>query len=204
MSSHALLQGTFLTQGSNLCLLCLLAQLAGRFFTTSATWETQFLMRGKLHLFKKWCYKVCFVGYHFFPTDIPEKCIDERTSGLRLLLCGEKRPLEKYLFINKCLLSTCVRVCTFSHFSRVRLFNSMDCRPPVSSVHSPGKNIGVCCHALPQRIFLTQGSNRHLLCLWHWQAGSLPLLPPGSPIEHLLCVKKRKMVMGQIFWKKLS
>ena len=34
---HALLQGIFPTQGSNLSLLCLLA-LAGRFFTTSATW----------------------------------------------------------------------------------------------------------------------------------------------------------------------
>ena len=28
---------------------------------------------------------------------------------------------------------------------------------------------------------LTQGSNLHLLCLLHWQAGSLPLVPPGKP-----------------------
>ena len=35
---HALLQGIFLTQGLNPCLLCLL-HLAGGFFTTSATWE---------------------------------------------------------------------------------------------------------------------------------------------------------------------
>ena len=35
---HALLQGIFLTQGSNPCLLCLPA-LASRFFITSATWE---------------------------------------------------------------------------------------------------------------------------------------------------------------------
>ena len=35
---HALLQGIFPTQGSNLCLLCLPA-LAGGFFTTSATRE---------------------------------------------------------------------------------------------------------------------------------------------------------------------
>ena len=27
----------------------------------------------------------------------------------------------------------------------------------------------------------TQGSNLHLLCLLHWQAGSLPLAPPGKP-----------------------
>ena len=30
---------------------------------------------------------------------------------------------------------------------------------------SPGKNTGVGCHALLQGIFLTQGSNLHLLCL---------------------------------------
>ena len=37
------------------------------------------------------------------------------------------------------------------------------------------------CHALFQGIFLTQGSNPHLLCLLHCQAGSLPLAPPGKP-----------------------
>ena len=37
----------------------------------------------------------------------------------------------------------------------------MDCSLPGSSVHgdSPGKNTGVGCHALPQGIFPTQGSN---------------------------------------------
>ena len=33
------------------------------------------------------------------------------------------------------------------------------------------------CHALPEGIFLTQGSNPHLLRLLHWQAGSLPPEP---------------------------
>ena len=37
------------------------------------------------------------------------------------------------------------------------------------------------CHALLQGIFLTQGSNLHLLCLLHWETGSLPLVPPGKP-----------------------
>ena len=36
---HALLQGIFLTQGSNRHLMC--PALAGKFFTTSATWEAQ-------------------------------------------------------------------------------------------------------------------------------------------------------------------
>ena len=45
---------------------------------------------------------------------------------------------------------------------------------------SPGKNTGVGCCALFQGIFPTQGSNSRLLCLLHWQAGSLPLAPPGK------------------------
>ena len=44
---------------------------------------------------------------------------------------------------------------------------------------SPGKNTAVGCHALLQGIFPTQGSNLCLLRLLHWQAGSLPLMPPG-------------------------
>ena len=46
---------------------------------------------------------------------------------------------------------------------------------------SPGKNTGVGCHALLQGIFPTQGLNLHLLHLLPWQAGSLPLAPPGKP-----------------------
>ena len=34
---------------------------------------------------------------------------------------------------------------------------------------------------LLQRIFLTRGSNPRLLCLLHWQVGSLPLASPGEP-----------------------
>ena len=35
--------------------------------------------------------------------------------------------------------------------------------------NSPGKKTGVGCHAVLQGIFLTQGSNWHLLFLLHWQ-----------------------------------
>ena len=49
---------------------------------------------------------------------------------------------------------------------------------------SPGKNTGVGCHFLFQGIFLTQGLNPHLLCLLHWQADSLPLVPPGKPTPY--------------------
>ena len=63
------------------------------------------------------------------------------------------------------------------------LCNPMDYSPPGSSVHgdSPGKNTGVGCPALLQRILLTQGSNPCLLRLLHWQACSLPVAPPGKP-----------------------
>ena len=43
---------------------------------------------------------------------------------------------------------------------------------------SPGKNTGVGCHFLLQRIFLTQESNPCLLHLLHWQADFLPLRQP--------------------------
>ena len=32
-------------------------------------------------------------------------------------------------------------------------------------------------------VFPTQGSNLSLLCLLHWQVGSLPPAPPGKPKE---------------------
>ena len=44
-----------------------------------------------------------------------------------------------------------------------------------------GKNTGVSCHFLFQRIFLTQRWKPHLLCLLHWQVDSLPLSHLGSP-----------------------
>ena len=51
------------------------------------------------------------------------------------------------------------------------------------SMGFPGKNTGVCCYFLCQRIFPTQGSNSLLLCLLHWHADPLPLTPPG-PFNH--------------------
>ena len=50
-----------------------------------------------------------------------------------------------------------------------------------------GKNTGVDFHFLLQGIFPTQGSNPHLLRLLHWQADSLPTVPPEKPIQ--LCLE---------------
>ena len=65
----------------------------------------------------------------------------------------------------------------------------MDCSPPGSSYpwDSPGKNIG--CHALLQGIFSTQELNPHFLRLRHWQAGFLPLVPPGKGVCVRACVR---------------
>ena len=44
----------------------------------------------------------------------------------------------------------------------------------------PGKNTGVGCHCLLQRIFSTQGSNPHLL---HWKVDSFLLSHQRSPLK---------------------
>ena len=73
------------------------------------------------------------------------------------------------------------------------LCHPIDCGLPGSSAHgdSPGKDTGVGCHSLLQGIFPTQGSYPRLLCLLHWQVGSLAtcqnrnaiylLVAPSSP-----------------------
>ena len=68
--------------------------------------------------------------------------------------------------------------------------------PPLQSIFhmwsawdSPGKSTGVGCHALLQGIFPTQGWNT---CLLHWQASSLPLVPPGKP----QCQRKKAEFLG--------
>ena len=75
-------------------------------------------------------------------------------------------------------------ICDQSLQSCLTLCDPMDYSPPGSSVHrySPGKNTGVGCHALLQGISLTQGLNPRLLHLLRWQAGSLPLAPPGKAL----------------------
>ena len=84
-----------------------------------------------------------------------------------------------------------------SHSVLSALCNPVGCNPPGCSAHgdSPGKNSGVGCHVLLQGIFLSQGLNPHLLCLLHWQACSLPLVPPGKPLR----VSKRKQILVSDF-----
>ena len=53
----------------------------------------------------------------------------------------------------------------------------MDCSWPGSSVHGILQERILEWDATPS----SRGSNRHLLCFLHWQAGSLPTEPPGKP-----------------------
>ena len=46
-----------------------------------------------------------------------------------------------------------------------------------------------------QGVFPAQGSNPCLLCLLHWQAGSLPLVPYGKAMESLKRIVKRILVL---------
>ena len=72
--------------------------------------------------------------------------------------------------------------CMLSHLSCVWLFATpwtaaCQARCPWDP---PGKSTAVGSHFLLQGILLTQGLNPCLLCHLHWQAGSLPLAPPGK------------------------
>ena len=72
----------------------------------------------------------------------------------------------------------------------------MDYSPPGSSVR------GTLQARIPfsRGIFSTQGSNMHLLYLLLWQAGSLPLAPPGkSNIKHLLGTKSWTKHVSSIY-----
>ena len=77
---------------------------------------------------------------------------------------------------------SCAGLCSVTQLCPA-LCDSMDCSQPGSSVHrdSPGKSTGVGCRALLQGTFPTQGSNPCPLSFLHWQAGPLPLAPPGKP-----------------------
>ena len=79
-----------------------------------------------------------------------------------------------------------IHVCAESLQLCLTLCGPMDYSLPGSSVHGILQARILAWAAIPlQGIFLTQESNSHLLCVWHWQVGSLPLVPPGKPILHI-------------------
>ena len=71
------------------------------------------------------------------------------------------------------LLYVCCCCCCLVAQSCLTLCDPRDCSTPGSCPRDfSGKNSGVGCHFLLQGIFLTQGSNTHLL---QWRVDSLPL-----------------------------
>ena len=71
-------------------------------------------------------------------------------------------------------------LCVLPLQSHPALCKPMDYSPPGSSVRGTLPARILEWVALPQGIFSTQGLNSHLFCFLHWQAGSLPLEPPGK------------------------
>ena len=52
------------------------------------------------------------------------------------------------------------------------------------------------CYFLLQGISPTQELNPHLLHLLHWQAGSLPLVPPGKPFQRSKWAEMPKFMLA--------
>ena len=90
-------------------------------------------------------------------------------------------------------------ICLVSQLSQT-LCNPMDCSSPGSLVHEILQARILEWTAIPfsRGIFLTQGSNPHLLRLLHWQMGSLPLVPPRNHryIQSKLQLKWSKIPKG--------
>ena len=90
-----------------------------------------------------------------------------------------------WLHTDTWVLCICALCCVKSFQSCLTLFKTMDCSLSGSSVQwdSPSKNTGGGCYAL--LLFLTQGSSPGLLCLLHWQVGSLPAESPAQPYMYI-------------------
>ena len=104
------------------------------------------------------------------------------------------------------LILACVQSCP-------TLCNPMDCSPPGSSSpwYFPGRNTEVGCHFFLKGIFLTQGSNSHLLS--PTLAGRFFTTdPPGklhqglgvSVTDHLLCCNATQLVGSQFPYQGLN
>ena len=112
---------------------------------------------------------------HCHPPGSSQHCLVPRLINQRFVRFVWSQPVQTELM--SFLLAHFITVVVVQLLSHVRLFcDPMGCIPPGSSVHGifPGKDTGVDCHFLFQGIFLTQGSNSHLLhCMWilcHWAA----------------------------------
>ena len=111
---------------------------------------------------------------------------------LELMLERKKKKSSFYL--------VCVLKSLQSHLT---LSNPMDSSLPGSSVHGILQARILEWLAMPssKRIYLAQQLNPHFPGLLHWQAGSLPLTPPGTPLLIIEEYKVRKSRCIQILWR---
>ena len=107
-------------------------------------------------------------------------CVTPQTAPTRLP-CPWDSP-GKNTGVGCHFLLQCMKVKSESEAAQscLTLSDPMDCSLPGSSIHGI-LQARVGCHALLQGTFLTQGLKLYLLCLLHWQVGSLPLSSPGKP-----------------------
>ena len=129
------------------------------------------------------------LGTDLHPTVLctPHPCLTSHISIYRnvsictasLSTIGPKQPPPP----QQAFLDPGLKVCFLSPFSRIQLFLTLwtiACQAPLSMGFSRQEYwSGLPCP--PPGIFLMQGLNPCLLRLLHWQAGSLPLAPPGKP-----------------------
>ena len=88
--------------------------------------------------------------------------------------------MDKVLY-RYCIYPTCQHVLSRSVVSDSAIPCTVACQAPLSMGFSR-QETAVGCLSLLQGIFPTQGLNPSLLCFLHWQAGSLPLVPPQIPV----------------------
>ena len=92
-----------------------------------------------------------------------------------------------------------------SCFNCVRLFATpwtVACQAPLSMGFSR-QEYWSGCHALLQGIFLTQGSDPHLLYLLRWQVGSLPLVPRLDHGLQFQLLRALGMTLGPPRWSRM-
>ena len=127
------------------------------------------------------------------------------------------------LLVSQCLrlrIALRMHVCVLVPQSCLTLCDPMECSPSGSSVHGilQAKNTGVCCHSLPQGIFLTQGSNPGLLhcsqilyCLSHQgnrsygnflREGALawPRYQYWRSLQYIHTIHHSLLIGSEVFW----
>ena len=86
-----------------------------------------------------------------------------------------------------------------SHSSHVRLFATSWTGWKLLGWGSLGKDTRMGCHALLRGSSWPRDQLR-VLYLLHWQVGSLPLAPPGKPIQSIQCDPTQQARRVQLGW----